>query len=87
MEKLDNIIALVDKMLALDWTPEQRAELELHRDGLEELNRVFDVLLSVAEMDQVTCPECGAMFDTIITDFVECPRCGVEIDLTGGENE
>ena len=27
------------------------------------------------EMDQVTCPACGAMFDTILADVVECPCC------------
>ena len=86
MEKLDNIIALVDKMLALDWTPEQRAELESHRDGLEKLNRVFDVLLSVDEMDQVTCPFCDAMFDTILSDVVECPCCGAKIHLSTADN-
>jgi len=53
-----------------------------------------DVLLStenavdIDEMDQVTCPFCAAMFDTIIADWVECPCCGAEIDLTErDENE
>ena len=29
------------------------------------------------EMDQVTCPECGAMFNTYNVDGVECPCCGL----------
>lgn len=34
------------------------------------------ICLPVDNMDQATCPECGAMFDTIITDEIECPCCG-----------
>jgi len=42
----------------------------------------------IDEMNQVLCPFCGAMFDTILSDVVECPCCGAEIDLTErGENE
>ena len=52
-----------------------------------------DVLLSTEnavdtdEMDQVTCPFCGAMFDTILADVVECSCCGAKIDLTENEGD
>jgi uncharacterized C2H2 Zn-finger protein len=39
------------------------------------------------EMEQCTCPECGAMFDTYNVDRVECPRCGAIFEPTKEEKE
>ena len=36
----------------------------------------------IDEMDQVICPFCGAMFDTILADVVECPCCCASIELS-----